>query len=61
MQHVRKLPIVGDVCSDREEWPSSPDDWLNILSIRPLPVRLNQIVYSVNEEERAFSSLGLRF
>lgn len=61
MENVRKLPIVGDVHYGREQWPSTQKDWSNLLSIAPLPVKLNKIVYSVNEKEAAFSSLGLRF
>jgi len=35
MRNVRRLEIVGDVHLSREEWPSLPEDWENLWSIRP--------------------------
>ena len=61
MSDVRKLPIVGDVHYAREQWPAQPDDWKDLLGISPLPIKLSQIIYSVNESEQAFDSLGLKF
>jgi len=61
MASVRRLPIVGDVHLQREEWPFSPNDWKDLLSIWPAPVQLNKIVYSVNEKEKAFDAISLRF
>ncbi len=58
---IRRLPIVGDVHLQREEWPSSPEDWQNLLSIQPGPVQLNKIFYSVNQIEKAFEALSLNF
>ena len=57
---LRRMPIVGDVHLGREEWPSSPADWENFLSL-PWPIKLTTIVYAVNQEERAFNALSLRF
>ena len=61
MKKVRCLPIVGDVHLAREQWPSSPQDWRNLWSIRPLAVKLDKIVYSVNKREKAFNAISLRF
>jgi len=51
MKNVRKLPIVGDVYCGRKQWPSASKDWEDLLSIRPLPIKLTKIIYSVNEEQ----------
>ena len=61
MNNVRKLPIVGDVHFGREQWPSEPEDWQNLLSITPLPIKLSKIIYTVNESEKAFESLAFKF
>ena len=61
MMNIRRLPIVGDVHLGREQWPEKPEDWASLWSTSPLPVRVSSIAYSVNEECKAFSSLGLRF
>ena len=58
---MRRLPIVGDVHLEREEWPSSPEDWHNLLSLQPGPVQLSRIFYSVNQTERAFEVISLHF
>ena len=50
MKNVRRLPIVGDVHHEREEWPATAEDWQNLLSINNWPIKLCQIVYSVNEK-----------
>lgn len=59
--NVRRLPIVGDVHLEREEWPFTPEDWHNLLGITPAPVQLSKIIYSVNEDEEAFDAISLRF
>ena len=59
--NVYRLPIVGDVHLEREEWPFSPEDWHNLLSITPAPVTLSKIIYSVNVDEEAFDAISLRF
>jgi len=61
MKNVRKLPIVGDVHYAREQWPATTEDWQNLWSTNPLPVKLSKLVYSVNEKEQAFNSLSLQF
>ena len=61
MRNVKKLPIVGDVSCERKQWPSTSTEWMNLLQIRPLPIKLNQISYSVNSAERAFNSIRLTF
>ena len=61
MKNVRKLPIVGDVLCGHNSKPDSQQDWSNLLGIRPLPIKLCTIEYSINEQEEAFSSLSLQF
>ena len=61
MKNVRHLPIVGDVHLSREQWPSDAKDWQNLWSIQPLPIKLSKIIYSVNEQEKAFTSISLHF
>ena len=48
MKNMRKLPIVGDVHLGRDQWPETPEDFLNIWQTRPLPLRLSKIIYQVN-------------
>ena len=36
-------------------------DYSNLFNIRPLPVKLCSIEYSVNEDEEAFRSIALQF
>ena len=52
---------MGDVHLERDEWPSSPEDWHNLLSIQPGPVKLSKIFYSVNKIEKAFDVISLQF
>ena len=58
---MRKLAIVGDVHYRRVQKPSSQADWQNLLKMRPLPLKLSNIEYSVNTEEEAFASLSFQF
>jgi len=61
LRYVKRLPIVGDVHLGREEWPSTPQQWNQLWSIEPKPIKLSHIVYSVNRQERAFDAFSLRF
>ena len=61
MKNLRRLPIVGDVHLGRESWPSTQEDWENIFSIKPLPIKLCKIAYSVNEREKAFNAIRIHF
>ena len=60
-QNLRKLPIVGDVHLSRGQWPNRPEDWLDLWALEPMPPRLNRLVYTVNEQELAFTSISLQF
>jgi len=61
MRNVRKLAIVGDVHLGREEWPSLPEEWENLWSIKPQPIKLSKITYCINKEEQCFSAISLSF
>ena len=61
MRNIRKLPIVGDLGREKEQWPSTESDWRSLWNIRPLPIKLEKIKYSVNEQEKAFTAISLEF
>ena len=61
MRNIRKLPIVGDLSREKEQWPQTEADWQSLWNIRPLPIKLETIKYTVNKYERAFTSISLEF
>lgn len=61
MGNIRKLPIVGDLAREKEQWPLTEADWRSLWNIRPLPIKLETIKYTVNKDENAFTSISLEF
>ena len=46
---------------ERQQWPMTEHDWKNLWNIRPLPIKLEKIQYTVNEQEKVFASISLAF